>query len=62
MLTVKVAGLVARGLADGNDVTDGGLEFALYEILHDLWDLLLWLGRFGLGRFGLVRFGPSRLD
>jgi hypothetical protein len=57
LLTVKVAGLVARGLANGDDVADGGLIFALNKILHDLWDLLRWLGRFCLGRFI-----PSRLD
>jgi hypothetical protein len=43
MLTVKVAGFIVGWFANWDDISDGGLVFALYEILHDLGGSLLWL-------------------
>lgn len=48
LLTIEVAGLITWWLADGEDVADGGLEFALDIILHDFRGFLLWLGHGGL--------------
>lgn len=43
LLTVEVARLVARGFANGNNITDSRLEFSFDEILHERWDFFLWL-------------------
>jgi hypothetical protein len=40
LLTVDGAGFMADGLANRDNITDGGLIFALDEILHNLGDLL----------------------
>jgi hypothetical protein len=45
MLIVEGTGFIPRRLANGDNITDCGLVFALHEKLHDFWDLLLRLRR-----------------
>lgn len=50
LLTVEVAGFMAGRLANGDNITDRGLIFALDKVLHDLGNLFHWLRRPDLRR------------